>query len=705
MTDKKIIITADVSQAKREFSKLAQELSKKQKIEFKADETTNSIFSGKAAKNVEDLNRAMGSMPGMRGGGGGGGGPPPIPSGGRMGGGGGGFGDMFKSFAGATGMGKYLTAAGAAAAVGYRLFSAYGAATGANPQYLNLRGLGMSRDLMQPYIYQGMKNLYSPEETRGMTADFIKNVGHPPNERTMDMMQGFSRAYGVDQSVMSSTAASIYSAGGSGSSMYKEQAEILASAIGAKLDRGKISEYLQTVSASIEQMASQTSGASTGSIATMLGLMNGMGGAMAPTLAAANLSKLDQSVRNPDQKQAAMTYATIAQTLKQGGFEGDLPAAIRVIQETGLSGLNPDELEAKFPNLAKSGKLDEYKKIFKAWSPVNYTKNLAGNIEAASGGNTTLAGLYGGRFFEGGPTASSEFIEATKGKKFSNAEADEWIKKMGPQTEANLSDVVNSQEGTQAKLEILNDFNSETIGGKLLPAVQDIQRMLINIESLLIPILKPMVKTMQMMNPISQISGLFDTLDKYDQSQGGNSFYGKAKRWIYGVDGASSDSKSGDPNLPQEPMPVPSGRVTAQLIQGIWDPLSSPIGKNIKFKNASAEKGFQGLAKQMQEDLGSLSTPVTITSGKRSWAENASLAGHAKHSKHLTGEAADISIKDMNQAQINKVIAELKEKGYKAFVHSGPGVTPHIHTEMMGGHKDSAKGKAIMPSDIVAYHH
>lgn len=701
MTDKKIIISADISQAKRELGKLTQELSKKQSMGIKVGQEASSVFSGEATKHVQSLNRALSSLPGMRSGGGG---PPPIPmAGGRMGGvGGGGLSNIMSSFGGAVGIGKFMTVAGAVAAVGSRLYSSYGAAKSASQQYLTLRSLGMRRENMQDAVYQGMNNLYSPEETRGMTTDFMRNVGYPPNDRLLNMMQGFGRAWGVDSGTMGSTTSAIYKAGGSEARVYKEEADILASAIGAKLDRGKISEYLQTVAASIESMASQTAGVSTGNISAMLGLINGMGGAMTPSSAAGNLSKLDQSLRNPDQKQAAMTYSTIAQTLKQGGFEGDLPSAIRVIQETGLIGLKPDELEAKFPNLAKSGKLGEYKKIFGAWSPVNYTKNLAGNIEAATAGNTTLGGLYGGRFFQGGPTATSEFIEATKSKKFSNEEAASWIDKMGPQTEATLSDVVNSQEGVQAKLETLNKFNTETIGNKLLPLVQDIQRVLLNIESLIMPILKPMIGVMKMASPLSMLSSSIDNLDQYDQANGGNTAWGKAKKWLYGTSDKEYDPKdAGGGFTTWDGYPKPSGDPAgADNKPDVDIPPVTGINGNINFKNAGAEKGYGGLTKQMQEDLAALSMPITITSGKRSWAENASLAGHAKYSKHLTGEAADISIKNMSQAQIDKVIGELKEKGYKAFVHSGPGVAPHIHTEVIGN-----KNKAIMPSDIVAHHH
>lgn len=75
-----------------------------------------------------------------------------------------------------------------------------------------------------------------------------------------------------------------------------------------------------------------------------------------------------------------------------------------------------------------------------------------------------------------------------------------------------------------------------------------------------------------------------------------------------------------------------------------------------------------------------LGQPVTVTSTKRSAADNARVGG-AKNSMHMTGEAADLVLADMSKASRTAAVLALKAQGFTEAIDEGD----HVHVGWRGG--------------------
>lgn len=501
-SEKTIKISADSSQARKEFAKLFADLQKQRKLGLKLDPSVEKIFNGEASKQLDALKRAMGgaeiraaaaakkafgaeateedrahfikmskrareyrtqfnNLGGLAAGG------QDVDASKSS---------TFKQMLGATGIMKY----GITAATVGRGFQDYNAAMAANSDYLKLRGMGLTRDRAMGDIKTGVKLGYAPEETRNLMAETMRITGKY-NPKLLNQIQGFSRAYGLDTSLLTNNASALYKSAGGAANVAKQQSEILASAIAAKLDRSKLADYLSTANALLENM-SETSGVNTANLSAMLGMITGMGGTMTPQLAGRNISALDQALRSPNQQQAGVIYSSLAKTLAEGGYNGDLGMAMRLIQESGISGINTTN--SNFPHLASAGKLGPFQDVFAAYDPTKFVKNIAENIDKFSKVNPLLGGLVANQYFKGGPVVGAEFIEATKNSpNMSKEESLKWISKMNTGQQTDLADVLQSTEGTTEELKALNKFNQEKIGAQMLPAVNKIKDVLLHFEN------------------------------------------------------------------------------------------------------------------------------------------------------------------------------------------------------------------------------
>lgn len=121
------------------------------------------------------------------------------------------------------------------------------------------------------------------------------------------------------------------------------------------------------------------------------------------------------------------------------------------------------------------------------------------------------------------------------------------------------------------------------------------------------------------------------------------------------------------------------------------------FGKNnVKFNNPDQEAGMQP---QVREALGSIGMDITITSGHRTEEHNAKVGG-AKGSRHVHGDAADISMAGMDDNTKKEMVRRLFANGFNRFItYDKHG---HLHVDMHGSkpafmHNSSAKNLANAP--------
>lgn len=103
---------------------------------------------------------------------------------------------------------------------------------------------------------------------------------------------------------------------------------------------------------------------------------------------------------------------------------------------------------------------------------------------------------------------------------------------------------------------------------------------------------------------------------------------------------------------------------------------------NLLFKNSSVESEYDGLDDGLKSLLGEIQTPATLTSGRRSLAENTAVGG-APNSFHMTGQAADFRRDEVTP----EMLKLFQGKGYKALDEGD-----HYHVEPAGKASQSSEG-------------
>lgn len=88
-------------------------------------------------------------------------------------------------------------------------------------------------------------------------------------------------------------------------------------------------------------------------------------------------------------------------------------------------------------------------------------------------------------------------------------------------------------------------------------------------------------------------------------------------------------------------------------------------------------QNVQKLAENLQKIRDKINVPLTINSGWRSVKQNRAIGG-ARNSQHLSGNAADISSRHIQPAQLARIIKQMMDAGeiekgglkaYNSFVH------------------------------------
>lgn len=705
MSDKSIKFTIDSTQAKRALGEIGREvakISKPQKLKIDVDDTrirdaisfhqdvlstTNQRLKQLAASEpfasdrgraniqreravlMKDKAEATARMGELSGGGG---------SGGGLLGAAGGILSRF---------GLPLTIGAGALAYAGRVKGGIDQAEELAGNYVKMRGMGFGMDRAMPLIAEGAtRRGIGADTTREMMMGLLRGTGSV-NSDVLRTMQTMHRGYGLDAGLLTNVAGAVRQTGAAGDELAKRNAEILASAISSHLERGRLAEYLQITASTIEQFSSQVAGLHTGPLANMMGLLTGQSGIFTPSFSAGTMTALDQMIRSPSTKQAPLLFNTLAQTLTQGGYRGNLALGMQALQTTGLGtpNLNPQ----MFPNLAASGKLSAYQGLYGAFSPVDFLKNLAKNVTAMGGTNPLMQGIVGSRFgLRGGAPAVSELLEMVQKPSFSKDEAEKWMKNFGPQSEKSLNDVNTSIEGNTKSIDNLISLQKEMIGTQLLPEVNAAKESLAAIEGVLVPLLKPMVALAKISTPLGFMTG-FNSADKTQAFK--EQMYKK-----YGV--------------------------TSAMWHGATDPANDthatpdwwriPGGGRLSFKSNAVRDRFAAYAQsapQLYQALVNSPMDMFMTSSSRTWAENMGLrgVGSSLTSKHLSGQAVDLRTKGYSNKQITDMVTYLRGQGLSVTWEGFKGnEQPHLHVSQMG---TTAQGPTpspkIHPHDIVSLQH
>jgi hypothetical protein len=120
----------------------------------------------------------------------------------------------------------------------------------------------------------------------------------------------------------------------------------------------------------------------------------------------------------------------------------------------------------------------------------------------------------------------------------------------------------------------------------------------------------------------------------------------------------------------------PGPRVNRRQAPEIQTPAGKP--NNVKFNNPHQE---QGMKPELRNALGNVGMDLTITSGTRSKEEN-DAAGGAGKSRHVHGDAADISTANMSTDQKKDLVRKLYAQGVTRFgTYKGDS---YIHVDMKG---------------------
>jgi murein DD-endopeptidase MepM/ murein hydrolase activator NlpD len=359
------------------------------------------------------------------------------------------------------------------------------------PLYNKMVGMGFPlQKELYPTLSTGAPYGMNMEQSHEMMMQILSSTGKF-DKRLFEGAGRFSRTTGVTSELSGQITPLLAKGGGlSGDILVKKQAEVFASAYAAKLERGRIGEYLQTTASTMEELMTRTPGVSGGAYAELAGLLSrgtgGQPGVLGPGQSANIMKMLDESVRNPQGPQGIIASTAVANVLSKGGYKGAMPFGIMSMMQQGLfAPKSIEELEQQAPTAAKMGMLGPIKQLYEAYrkggGARGVVKGMVSQYEQWGQGTSGLGTLLFAQKYGQSPQAAAEFMARVKRPEFTEEDAADWLEEMSKDQAKMIPSINDTATGMAEMVSILKDIQSDILGKQLVPLAIEGNKVLTDI--------------------------------------------------------------------------------------------------------------------------------------------------------------------------------------------------------------------------------